>query len=264
MQLSQKTKYFVCGVIVTVILIPLAIKAVDSVPLQFREGDVISAGVINSLLGRINKVQKGFNSVDDLNGTWSCTVYDTSAFGTNTCTSDGPILSSKTGLLTFNSTNKTWSWSGAGSLNDCGSGLKSTGSYDVKAGILVTDIGVYDTRFRGENEFIWFITNSMPPSGFNLCTKVTNPPLPPNNLTYSVSGTSITLTWVDQSTDETGFKVQRKTSAKGTWTDVSTTAANATSYTDNSLAAGPYWYRVLASNSYGDSISSSEVQVTVQ
>lgn len=32
----------------------------------------------------------------------------------------------------------------------------------------------------------------------------------------------------------------------------------------NSVSPGVYWYRVLATNAYGDSMSSSEVRVTVQ
>jgi uncharacterized protein (DUF2141 family) len=74
----------------------------------------------------------------------------------------------------------------------------------------------------------------------------------------------VALAWTDQSADETGFKVQYKTSAKGSWTTATTTAANATSYTISSLTAGKYWIRVVAKNSDGDAMSSSEVQAEVQ
>jgi hypothetical protein len=256
----QKSKYFIYGAISAAVLAPLMAFAVKTIPITFGEGDVISAGVMNSLLGRINDVQQGFTSVADLDGNWSCTVYDTSAFGTDKCSADGAILKSKTGNLTFNAASKTWSWSGQGSLNDCGSGGSSAGIYDVKAGILVTDLGVYDTRRRGPNEFVWFITNSMPPSGFNVCVKASLPPAPADALTPTVSGSTVALGWTDNSTDETGFKVQYKTSAKGTWTTATTTAANATSYTVSGLTTGTYWFRVVATNANGDAMSSSEVQ----
>jgi hypothetical protein len=88
-------------------------------------------------------------------------------------------------------------------------------------------------------------------------------PAPADAVTATVSGTSVALTWTDQSIDETGFKVQYKTSAKGSWTSASTTAANATSYTIAGLTAGTYWIRVIATNTYGDAISSSEVQAVL-
>jgi hypothetical protein len=264
MKVSQKAKYIGYGVIGAIVAIPLAIKAVETIPLTFKEGDVISASVINTLLQRVNDVQKGFSSVDELNGTWSCTVYDTGAFGTDQCTADGAILRSKTGNLTFNSANKTWAWAGAGSLNDCGSGGSSSGNYDVKAGILITDIGVYDARKNGPNEFVWFITNSMPPSGFNRCIKTSTAPAPANDLTASVNGTSVVLSWTDGSTNETGFKVERKVSATAAWETITTTAANATSYTVSGLSAGTYWFRVIATNNNGDAMSSSEVQAVVR
>lgn len=264
MKYTQKTKYFVFGSLATAVLVPLAIYAVETIPVTFSEGDVISASVMNTLLSRINDTQQGFTSVSDLDGTWSCTVYDTAAFSTDQCNTDGAILKSKSGNLTFNATNKTWSWAGQGSLNDCGSGGNSSGIYDVKAGILVTDLGVYDTRRRGPNEFVWFITNSMPPSGFNVCEKANIAPIPADAITASVSGASVAVAWTDQSADETGFKVQYKTSAKGSWTTATTTAANATSYTISSLTAGKYWIRVIAKNGNGDAMSSSEVQAEIQ
>jgi hypothetical protein len=45
---------------------------------------------------------------------------------------------------------------------------------------------------------------------------------------------------------------------------VTTTGANATSFTHAGVTAGTYWYRVLTTNADGDSISSSEVLATIQ
>ena len=96
------------------------------------------------------------------------------------------------------------------------------------------------------------------------CTKTSTAPDPADALTATVSGTSVALAWTDKSADETGFKVQYKTSAKGSWTTATTTAANATSYTMSGLTAGTYWLRVIATNGNGDAISSSEVQGVIQ
>jgi len=67
------------------------------------------------------------------------------------------------------------------------------------------------------------------------------------------------VTWSDNSTDETGFRVERAAASTGPWTSAGTTSANATSLADY-LVNYPYpgddrpaCYRVFAVNSYGDS-----------
>jgi hypothetical protein len=260
MNLRQKVKYVAIGALGMTAAIPLILKATDAVPITFSQGDILSAEVLNTLFGRLNDVQRGFASVDELNGTWICTVYDTGAFGADQCSPDGALVRSKSGALTFVASNKTYTWSGSGSLNDCGSGGSTGGFYDVKAGVLLTDQGVYDARKRSPNEFIWFITNSMPASGFNVCTKQSLPPTPPTSLDATLTGASVALTWTDQSSDETGFKVQTKTTVNAAWTTLTTTSANSTSYTAT-VATGNNWYRVLATNSNGDSITSNEILV---
>jgi hypothetical protein len=57
--------------------------------------------------------------------------------------------------------------------------------------------------------------------------------------------------------------VRRGTTSGGPWTDVTTTAAEATSYSDTGLAAGTtYHYQVLATNGAGDSAASNEASAT--
>lgn len=263
MNTRQKLKYIALGAIGMTVGLPVIIKATDAVPITFSQGDILSAEVLNMLFGRLNDVQRGFSSTTELNGAWTCTIYDTGAFGADQCSADGSLIKSKTGTLTFDATNLTYNWGGSGSLNDCGSGGSTTGSYDVKAGVLLTDQGVYDARKRGPNEFIWFITNSMPASGFNVCVRQSQPPAPPTTLSATATGTSVALTWVDQSDDETGFKVQTKTEVGGAWTTLETTAAGVQTSTATG-AFGNNWYRVLAMNANGNSITSNEILVEVR
>jgi Fibronectin type III domain len=82
----------------------------------------------------------------------------------------------------------------------------------------------------------------------------------PDNLTVTpASSSQINLSWTDQSTNETGFQVERKTGAGGTYGQIATAAANTTTYSDNGLAEGTtYVYRVRAVNATDNSAYSNE------
>jgi hypothetical protein len=71
---------------------------------------------------------------------------------------------------------------------------------------------------------------------------------------------SLQLTWADNSSDETGFQVERKVGVAGAFSVITTTSANVTSYDDSSLADNTtYCYRVNAFNSAGSSPYSPEL-----
>lgn len=87
-------------------------------------------------------------------------------------------------------------------------------------------------------------------------------PAAPSGLTVTgSSSTSIRLQWTDNSTNETGFKLERSTtSATSGFTTITTTGANVTFYTNSSLTGGTrYYYRVKATNGAGDSAYSNTV-----
>ena len=83
----------------------------------------------------------------------------------------------------------------------------------------------------------------------------------PSDLTASVSGSQVILKWTDNSSNETGFKVERKKGV-GAWTLIGTTGANVTTYTD-APGRGVWSYRVRATNAAGDSDPSNVVSVRV-
>jgi hypothetical protein len=88
----------------------------------------------------------------------------------------------------------------------------------------------------------------------------------PTNLSASaVSYTQVTLTWADNSSEETAFSIERKNGAGGMYAPIATTAANATSYTNTGLTQGTeYYYRVRAVSGPNYSQYSSELKVTTQ
>ena len=89
-------------------------------------------------------------------------------------------------------------------------------------------------------------------------------PAAPSNLTItSLLTNRVSLSWSDNSNNEAGFKIQRKTGVTGTWTDIRTTVANVTAYNDSPVPDGTlYYYRVCASNATGDSAFSNEASGT--
>lgn len=93
-----------------------------------------------------------------------------------------------------------------------------------------------------------------------------SPPIVPSNLTATAASTAqINLAWKDNSSDETGFKLERKTGASGTYAQITTTNANITTYSDTGLSPGTtYYYRVRAYNASGDSAYSNETSATTQ
>lgn len=79
------------------------------------------------------------------------------------------------------------------------------------------------------------------------------PALPSNITATPTSYNKITLNWVDNSKDETGFEIYRATNLAGPYDIIATTAANKTSYTDSLLAPQTaYYYKLKAVNKYGD------------
>jgi hypothetical protein len=91
-------------------------------------------------------------------------------------------------------------------------------------------------------------------------------PAAPTNLAVASpltgADTSLQLGWADNSTNESGFAVDRKTGS-GSYSQLASLPSNATSWTDAGLSAGStYTYRVHAFNAIGSSTSSDEVSGT--
>jgi N-acetylneuraminic acid mutarotase len=119
--------------------------------------------------------------------------------------------------------------------------------------------GVLNLSFRGvvENALLAAIelvpaTTSPPPS--------TSAPAAPLGLTATAAPASVALRWTDASGNESGFRVERKDGASGSWRQIATVGANATGYVDSSTlsSATTYAYRVRAYNSVGNSRYSNE------
>ena len=90
----------------------------------------------------------------------------------------------------------------------------------------------------------------------------TTPIISPANLFAETNEdtSTIKLTWTDRSSNETGFQIWRSTSANGTYTLITTTAANVTTYTNTGLTSNTrYYYKVRAIN--GSSVTSNYTNI---
>src|SRR5207249_7060105 len=67
-------------------------------------------------------------------------------------------------------------------------------------------------------------------------TTLSSIPVAPSGLTITtLLSNKIIIAWTDNSNNETDFKIQRKQGATGTYTQIATTAANATTYDDTNV-----------------------------
>lgn len=90
------------------------------------------------------------------------------------------------------------------------------------------------------------------------------PPAAPTSLTATAGKRKVTLSWADNSGNESGFKIERSTDGV-VFTQIATTGADVTTYTNGSLTSGTtYHYRVRAYNSSGDSAYSNVASATAK
>ena len=77
----------------------------------------------------------------------------------------------------------------------------------------------------------------------------------------SLSGSSASLSWQKGDDRQTGFSIKRKQSIEGEFEEIG--SINSDSFSDNSISSGnTYWYRVFATNEYGEGTGSNVVTIT--
>ena len=127
----------------------------------------------------------------------------------------------------------------------------------------------------------WYTTEYIPANGtFNWHTRIASfrfnscvpppPPLPPTLLTANAVGAhEIDLSWMDNSNNESGFKIERCTGhiadclLDASFSQIAQTAANVSTYADTTVAPSTtYTYRVRAFNGGGNSLYSNSAEAT--
>ncbi len=96
-----------------------------------------------------------------------------------------------------------------------------------------------------------------------LTSAVATPTAPSGLTATTASSSQINLSWTDNSSDETGFRIQRSLTTGTGFTQIDTVAAGVTTYNDTGLdASTTYYYKVAAYNAGGDSAYTSEANDT--
>ncbi len=248
-------------------------------PHTFSAGDTISADMMNEIFDYIKNSNKMI-SASELIGTWSCLLY-TQTGGCAAYTSlgtDSLYRYNSSTLVMTDDNDSTYSYTSTiPNIFNCADNSTGLGNWVVKNNILFID--VYKWGIKGDpsveaqlgfaklkkvSETKLLMEMEQAKTVFADCDKQNIPPTKPATFTASASGMTVSLAWTDNSTNETGFKVLRKDTLTGSFSTVTTTAADATSYSDTVTAAGTYKYRVSATNGYGDSTGSTVVEVVVE
>ena len=137
-------------------------------------------------------------------------------------------------------------------ISDGGLSPATTYHYRVRAANNNSEPSAFSNEVRATT-----LGSHTPPGG-------TQPPMPPSQLTATaVSSSIIHLAWNDNSTNETGFSVERRPDSFSDWVSIGAVPANVPFLTDVGLSpATSYHYRVRAVNNANHSDFSNEVIVT--
>lgn len=94
----------------------------------------------------------------------------------------------------------------------------------------------------------------------------TSQPFAPTEISaVSFSSSTVKLKWKDNSDDESGFEIFRKSQFSNVFTSIAKVSANTTEYTDTKLGNGQtYTYKIAAYNNFGKTESTSVTAMTIK
>ena len=245
---------------------------------EFKEGDVISAATFNQIFGTLQKLNR--TPVDaDLVGTWSCNAITTR--NTDGWTNKGAFFQLENAQVTLTSSGSSSSIESPYAISTSApSPFKRTsgafsGVYSLFDNMIFTKISgetdsrifLVDIKSETKIDFIFQETSaqSFPATyaSYISCNSAIAVPAAPTSTTATNAQTTVNVTWTDQSSDETGFKIYRRLSTETEATQLAT-AVTASPYVDSTLTEGQTaYYSVSAYNANGESAKSRVVAATL-
>ncbi len=253
-------------------------------------GDVFSADLFNEQHANIKNVLKTWSSID-LVGKWSCFLYssDNSNIPKMTNSYDGIYKSTGHDYVFKNDGDGTFSVSYEVENNSILT-HDGAGNYALIGDIIFKgEINSYADMImfnpKSKTRFVLHSPRFNPPgniynSAIEICDKTHQSSNPNNNsdsetwqslapnkhptgLSINLIGTTVSLNWTDNASNETGYKIYRKSTRKGSFSLIHTTAANISSYQDSisSSSTATYWYKIVPINATGDGKPSKALKV---
>jgi len=124
-----------------------------------------------------------------------------------------------------------------------------------------TTAGELQVNIRGTAANSYFYVNAMVLEASYIAQ---SPPLPPSDVVVQAPlNNRVNVSWQDNSLNEVNFRIYRATAQAGPFTQVGTVASNITSFSDLTVTGRTtYFYKVLASNTFGDSPYSDPAVIT--
>ena len=252
---------------------------------EFKEGDVISAATFNQIFGTLQKLNR--TPLDaDLVGTWSCSSVRSYYTGmdTNGWVRNGFIDLLSNAQLTMTASSAATSLESAYSFSTSNptplvsfndASYASAGTYMLYRSTLFfqglmtpsgssTTVTKHQVNIVSDNRFtLTPLSGGGNSPDMIVCDSAVAVPAAPTATTATNAQTLVNVTWTDQSSDETGFKIYRRLSTSTEATQLAT-AVTASPYVDSTLTEGQTaYYSVSAYNTNGESAKSKVVNATL-
>ena len=252
---------------------------------EFKEGDVISAATFNQIFGTLEKLNRTPKD-SDLVGTWSCSSVRsyTSGMDTNGWVRTGFIDLLSNAQLTMTASSATTSLESAYSFSTSNptplisfndASYASAGTYMLYRSTLFfqglnapsgnsTSVIKHQVNIVSDNRFtLTPLSGGGNSPDMIVCDSAIAVPAAPTAITATNAQTLVNVTWTDQSSDETGFKIYRRLSNETDAMELAT-AVTASPYVDSTLTEGQTaYYSVSAYNANGESSKSKTVSATL-
>lgn len=144
------------------------------------------------------------------------------------------------------------------------------GSWAELANVSANTTSYSDTTVSSNSNYAYQVSatssgsTSSPSNEAQSSTAGATVPIIPTNLVASAaSATQVDLTWSDTSSNETYFRIERKTGS-GSFDLLTDLTGNSVSYSDTNLTSGlTYTYRIRSANGAGLSVASNEASVFI-
>ena len=215
---------------------------------------VESAGTVNEAYGPSVFMLQEESTTPTIGFSPSSFTFSATQGGANPSTQSLSISNSGGGTLNWSlSDNATWLSLAPTSGTGAGSSTLTVDITGLSIGTYNASITISATGASNTPQTVPVTLNILPP-----------PPAAPSGLTATAASSSqINLSWTDNSGDETGFRIERKTGASGTYAEIATTSAGVTTYNNSGLSPSTlYYYQVRAYNAGGNSAYSNEASAT--